>query len=237
MKRESPSKRLAHYRSYKAAGPSSAPARSSLLNVPNLITLSRALMIITAEFILLFQQHPSSKLQAFKLYSISLSLDALDGMAARFLKQETQLGAFFDVAVDNLSRMLLWNRATVVYGGGILGCLVPMIEALVFTITSSTRAKNWKADCFREAPSWVSLVMTNNFRTWLGSWTIAGLFALPLWLFGRNELRDELGHVHPFIWMLLGSPIVGLILLSGRCISLGVEGWIIWNYIIQVKNQ
>lgn len=78
-----------------------------LLNVPNLITLLRFLLIIPLFFALINYQ---------LLYSISLvvlfvSLDVLDGFLARKLEQETKFGKHFDFISDmSFSAVIFFTR-------------------------------------------------------------------------------------------------------------------------------
>lgn len=85
------------------------------------------------------------------------ALDGIDGVLARRLNQQSRLGAFLDVAVDNVSRAIMWAKAV----PGPLGAAVPCLEWAVFlsTHTLSEGSAVWKSadgGVFHRAPRWVS---------------------------------------------------------------------------------
>lgn len=70
----------------------------SLLNIPNLLSISRVLLI-PVFILLLLKDKPTS---AFIIFLIAASTDFLDGVAARLLNQKTKLGAVLDPAGDKI---------------------------------------------------------------------------------------------------------------------------------------
>jgi cardiolipin synthase len=75
----------------------SAKDREPILNIPNLLTLVRALGIPL--FLWLYLRQHASTL-SFVVLSVGALTDYLDGKLARLLNQETKLGAALDPAID-----------------------------------------------------------------------------------------------------------------------------------------
>ena len=72
--------------------------KQSLLNVPNLLSVSRVLLIPVFLF-MLADDRPTG---AFIIFLIATSTDFLDGVAARILHQKTKMGAILDPASDKI---------------------------------------------------------------------------------------------------------------------------------------
>ncbi|KAI5166043.1 CDP-diacylglycerol--inositol 3-phosphatidyltransferase [Nematocida sp. AWRm78] len=72
---------------------------TTLYYIPNIIGYSRVVLLFIALIC-------SSRMFVI-LYSVSYLLDALDGYAARILKQESQLGYILDMATDRASSAIL----------------------------------------------------------------------------------------------------------------------------------
>jgi cardiolipin synthase len=72
--------------------------KEKILNLPNLISLSRILLIPIFVYMVLNQRTAG----AFWVFLIASSTDFLDGIAARTLNQKTKLGALLDPASDKL---------------------------------------------------------------------------------------------------------------------------------------
>ncbi|KAG7479859.1 CDP-diacylglycerol-inositol 3-phosphatidyltransferase 1 [Solea senegalensis] len=148
------------------------------------------------------------------LYSVSITLDGVDGWLARRLGQTSKFGAWLDVVVDNVGRGMLW---------GLLfkwGWLVSSVEWCVFVCNHSTRGDQWK-NSFSSSPALIQAVMANGFRTVLGTLVVSGLHCLPLWLYVCE-------------WDLLPLWIqaVGtMVLAAGRLLALSVEIWCIWIHV------
>jgi cardiolipin synthase len=69
-----------------------------VLNLPNFLTLAR---ILTIPFFLAFLAYRRYT-EALILFSVGALTDLLDGLAARWLRQETHIGAYLDPVADKL---------------------------------------------------------------------------------------------------------------------------------------
>lgn len=72
--------------------------KQPLINVPNLLSVSRVLLI-PVFLLMLLHDSPTG---AFIIFLIATSTDFLDGVAARILHQKTKLGAILDPASDKI---------------------------------------------------------------------------------------------------------------------------------------
>uniref|UniRef100_A0A3B4VIE3 CDP-diacylglycerol--inositol 3-phosphatidyltransferase n=1 Tax=Seriola dumerili TaxID=41447 RepID=A0A3B4VIE3_SERDU len=150
------------------------------------------------------------------LYSVSIALDGVDGWLARRLGQSSRFGAWLDVVVDNLGRGMLWGQLFE------WGWLVSALEWCVFVCNHSTRGEHWKSS-FTCSPRLIQAIMTNGFRTPLGTWVVSGLHCLPLWLYGLQ--RDLLSLP---VWVqALGTTL----LVTGRLLALSAEMWCLWTHV------
>ena len=81
------------------------------MTIPNALSLLRALLI---PFFISAANH-GHDLLALILLMVASATDYLDGKVARWLKQESQLGAVLDPSIDRLyiaaSLYILWNRS------------------------------------------------------------------------------------------------------------------------------
>jgi cardiolipin synthase len=68
------------------------------LNVPNALTATR--ILLAPVFLWLYLR--GSEDGALTAFAVAAGTDALDGLAARLLRQQTRLGAFLDAAADKL---------------------------------------------------------------------------------------------------------------------------------------
>jgi cardiolipin synthase len=68
------------------------------MNIPNLLTIGRILLVPLLVIFLLDGKH----LAAFWVFVLAGATDALDGFLARVLKQKTNFGAFLDPIADKL---------------------------------------------------------------------------------------------------------------------------------------
>ncbi|KAH9513600.1 CDP-diacylglycerol-inositol 3-phosphatidyltransferase [Bulinus truncatus] len=121
-----------------------------LLYVPNIIGYVRIVLAVCA-----FMVYHDSAWFTF-LYSVSISLDGIDGYLARKLQQCTAFGAW-------------------------CGYLISFLEWLTFMSTHS-RGERWKLpeDHF---PWLVKKVMAEDLKTPLGIYTVGSLHLLPLWIY------------------------------------------------------
>lgn len=142
------------------ARPPAPPAPQVLLLPPNVIGHLRLLLALTAAAL---GPRPASLL----LFSASLALDAVDGWLARRLGQATAFGALYDVAIDNLTRALLWAGAAAGRGasgtswagtaaaaagsrGGDPWAGIPIaLEGVTLACTHAAGGAAWKTGCFR----------------------------------------------------------------------------------------
>ena len=69
---------------------------SGWLNVPNALTVAR--FLLAPVFLWLYLQ--GNEDGALIAFVVAAATDALDGLAARLLRQQTRLGAFLDAAAD-----------------------------------------------------------------------------------------------------------------------------------------
>ena len=75
--------------------------------IPNIISIFRtALAIALAIFVLKDPGNKSLLNLAFWMTWIIIALDGLDGIIARFLKSESDFGAFFDIACDRVVELI-----------------------------------------------------------------------------------------------------------------------------------
>lgn len=115
-----------------------------LLLPPNLVAHVRLALLLAAACA---GPSPASLL----LYAASIALDGVDGWLARRLGQETAFGALYDVALDNLTRGLLWAGAA--HNGNTLVALCAgvcaALEGVTLACTHAVGGAAWKTGCFR----------------------------------------------------------------------------------------
>lgn len=68
------------------------------LNVPNALTVAR--IVLAPTFLWLYLEGDEDG--ALVAFAVAAATDALDGLAARLLRQQTRVGAFLDAAADKL---------------------------------------------------------------------------------------------------------------------------------------
>ncbi|XP_067866462.1 uncharacterized protein si:ch1073-145m9.1 isoform X2 [Heterodontus francisci] len=149
-----------------------------------------------------------------------------DGFAARQLNQISEFGAWFDIAVDNFGRSMLWN---VLFKWG---HFISSLEWCVFVCTHNSMGADWK-NKFSDGPWWVRKTMANGFKTPVGAFAIFGLHVLPIWLYGYyNEVLTAF--LLPFIlqWLIIA------VLIAGRLLCMAVEFWCIWIHVMYlIRNK
>ncbi|XP_050409004.1 uncharacterized protein LOC126823971 [Patella vulgata] len=143
-------------------------------------------------------------------YCLSVSLDCVDGYAARKFQQTSKFGAWFDVIIDLLSRGFLWC------GLSKWGYIIVMLEWMTFVSTHS-KGPNWK-ETSKDFPALVKSVMAGGFYTPLGMFIISGLHVLPIWLYGLQS-----GYLDSLNLPVLIQIMVVLILIGGRGVCCIVE--------------
>ncbi|XP_005096617.1 uncharacterized protein LOC101858706 [Aplysia californica] len=184
-----------------------------LAYVPNIVGYIRIVLASCA--FLLFQQPVWFTI----LYSISISLDGIDGYLARKLNQTSKFGAWFDVVIDLFSRGYLWCALFR------SGYLVVMLEWLTFVCTHS-RGENWRIP-EENFPMLVKMVMANGFKGPLGIFAIGSLHILPLWMYGyESRMLTDVLTVPMWVQLTL------IALLSvGRTICAAVELFYVKEYV------
>lgn len=160
------------------------------------------------------------------LYLLSAFLDGIDGCLARRLGQTSALGAWLDVLVDNIGRTLMWTR---LYQWGVF---IVCLEWTVFVCTH-THGSVWK-QAFGAAPWWVKQVMENGFYSFTGTFAVAGIHGLPIYLYFWQHYPKSwtfLNRIH----VLLVVPIV--VLGVARLLGLLVEIWCVKTHIMHLVSS
>lgn len=200
-----------------------------LFNVPNSIGYARLCCLALATY--LTQHHA---LIAFTLHSANLMLDYADGFYARKHMQTTAFGAILDVLLDNLSRGILWVQAT-----GTFGACVIVLEMGTFAFTYKAGGSAWKEGCFKNAPSWVLMVMGSNFKNVTGAFAVVGLMGCPLYFWTRfNFKRFRPGPCKRLILAtVIENPIVGAVVVLGRLLAAAVEVWAVQRHFRELLQE
>ena len=185
------------------------PAIRVLLFVPNLIGYCRLLLLIAS-----WTQWNKPTL-FLGLFITSGALDFIDGMIARRLKQTSAFGAWFDVAIDNLSRSLIWTMLFPSFG-----FFISSYEWMTFVCTHQL-GKIWKAPTTKQ-PHFVVNVMANNFNTPLGLWVILSIWFLPMWLYCLTFCN---------MTFTLLNTITTFALVAGRILGFAVETYFVLQHI------
>ncbi|XP_069766847.1 uncharacterized protein [Narcine bancroftii] len=154
-------------------------------------------------------------------YVISIILDGFDGFSARQLNQISAFGAWFDVAIDNFGRSMLWN---LLYDWG---HYMSSLEWCVFVCTHNSMGADWKKK-FESSPWWVRKTMSNGFKSTLGAFAISGLHVLPIWMYGYHKrvLTDT------FLLPITLQRLATAFFICGRLLCMAVEFWCIWIHIL-----
>ncbi|XP_062887953.1 CDP-diacylglycerol--inositol 3-phosphatidyltransferase isoform X3 [Mobula hypostoma] len=116
--------------------------------VPNLIGYVRLVLLLVGWWSF---NHP---VWFISCYVTSIILDGFDGFAARRLNQVSEFGAWFDVAIDNIGRSMLWS---LLYDWG---HFISSLEWLVFVCTHGSMGGDWKKK-FQNSPWFVRKTMSN----------------------------------------------------------------------------
>jgi CDP-alcohol phosphatidyltransferase len=81
------------------------------LYVPNLLCYARIVLAFVGLHYATTQRAP---VLAVGLWIVAMSLDLVDGLAARMLQQTSSLGAFLDICADNVLRTTIWTAVSIV---------------------------------------------------------------------------------------------------------------------------
>jgi cardiolipin synthase (CMP-forming) len=105
-----------------AAAEREAPRLRQVLDIPNILTLCRLLLIPV--FLALVSKHRFT--YALYLFCLAALTDALDGTVARWFNSRTELGAFLDPFADKLLLLSAFVALTVenVFAGWLLSVVV-----------------------------------------------------------------------------------------------------------------
>jgi len=107
-------------KSRKASG---GRTQSSMVNIPNLLTLLR-ILLVPVFVILLIQGH---FLRALLVFVVAGLTDALDGFLARVLHQKTDLGLYLDPLADKA--LIITSFVTL----SVMGLIPPWLTVLVIS--------------------------------------------------------------------------------------------------------
>uniref|UniRef100_A0A7S3G6Z0 CDP-diacylglycerol--inositol 3-phosphatidyltransferase n=1 Tax=Palpitomonas bilix TaxID=652834 RepID=A0A7S3G6Z0_9EUKA len=124
-----------------------AAHRRVLLFVPNLIGYAR--LILLAVGVAAERWNPAV---FFYLWLVSASLDLVDGIAARKLKQCSHFGEVLDVVADNVTRTLVWSMVARTARGTVETHLAPFfisVEWITFVSSHSLSIearRHWKEE-------------------------------------------------------------------------------------------
>lgn len=175
---------------------------NDLRATPNLLTFLR---LIVAPFLVLAVLNHSFPL-AFGLFVVAGVTDAMDGLLARILDQQTLLGQYLDPVVDKLllstlflvlyHERLISLRVTVLVFARDLGIL--MVAAILYATTS---IRNFKPTLFGKANTVAQIVAVAAV---ILSQFYAPLWVLVLrnWALGATVLLTILSGVH-YAWRAL----------------------------------
>ncbi len=142
------------------------------MNIPNLLTLLRVLLIPI--FILLFYLPTSwSYLTASAVFALAAATDWLDGYLARRLGQSTPFGAFLDPVADKL--MVAVALVLLVEEHANLWLTLPAVIIIGREIVVSA-LREWMAELGRgrrsRCPTWASGRPRRRCWRWSFSWRI-----------------------------------------------------------------
>ncbi len=107
----------------KSRGADGARTKTPMLNIPNLLTLLR-ILLVPVFVILLIQGHFLKAILVFVLAGLT---DALDGFLARVLHQKTDLGLYLDPLADKA--LIITSFVTL----SVMGLIPPWLAVLVIS--------------------------------------------------------------------------------------------------------
>lgn len=153
----------------------------------NLVTLLRLLLVFVITALI---EYASPTVQLFNvlLVIIIMALDGLDGIIARFRKEDSLFGAVLDIAADRIIEIVLWIT---LLGSGFVSVWVPIIFVVRGVLVDNLRKKYSDSG---QAP--FSIMQTNWGQFLVASramrFTYGGLklitFAWLLFLFPATQL-------------------------------------------------
>lgn len=140
------------------------------MNIPNLITVIRILLVPLLAWFILHKQHGPALL-IFVVAGIS---DALDGLLARLLNQRTRLGSLLDPIAD---KALLTTSFLVLALTGI----IPLWPALVVLARDLTILTGVALLMGRNSKLEISPTRTGKLTTFVQISTVAAVLGADLW--------------------------------------------------------
>jgi len=164
------------------------------LNLPNYLTLLR-IILVPVFFTLLIsygQGKEQYRLWALGVFILAVLTDALDGMAARFTNQRTELGTFLDPLADKLLLLSgylgilfvsslpyhppLWITVTIVFRDVVI--VVGLL--IVFLVTRKVKAvdPHWlgKVTTFFQMAGLVAILLNQVAAIWL--WNVTAVLTI-----------------------------------------------------------
>jgi len=153
-------------------------ASSAVLNIPNIITVARVLLVPVLIYFLLGQAYAAALL----VFTVAAVSDAVDGFLARRFNQFTRFGAVMDPLAD---KAILLSAVVVLGWSGLLPpWLAAAIVARDILIVGGALAYHWLAGSVDMAPSLLSKL--NTFLQFglicLLMANAAGMFDISAWL-------------------------------------------------------
>jgi phosphatidylglycerophosphate synthase len=199
------------------------------LYVPNLLGYLRIGLAFYG--MSLCDKHP---VQTIRVFLLSASLDLVDGLLARALKQTSSLGVLVDIAADNTLRTCGWLAAASHASSPLVktaAAVIISVEWMTMVATqlhTATHGKHWKESRVND-PWLVKALFANNFQNPIGMLAMYGLFSANLWTFGayHPELYDAIPYFDVF----------RNVAYLGRALSLVVELWMIHTYLSLVISK
>jgi CDP-diacylglycerol--inositol 3-phosphatidyltransferase len=197
------------------------------LYVPNLLGYARIMLALAGLHASI--QHPWT---AFSLWILSASLDLIDGILARALKQTSKFGVLLDIGADNFLRSCVWVAAAVsnpayLIPSTIILCL-EWCTMLATQLHAEAHRSHWK-NARQKDPIFIQAFFANNFRNPLGLLGIYGLFGgnILAYASSHTDLSEKLPCFGFFKYLAF----------AGRGIAMGIELWMCSDYLSLVLRQ
>lgn len=190
-----------------------------------------------------------SELECIKWFlifvSLSIVLDHFDGIVARMLNETSRFGVFLDVLIDNVTRGTIYLMAASLSQSSVVlfgAALLIAIEWTTFTCThggSILSQTHWKSigsnGDEKPLPTFIVRMFESNFRNPLGVLAIAGLNALPLYLYCRSPLITTYFASSYYTTSAI-MQLLGIVLMFGRLCALFAELYFIRLHIIVLSK-
>jgi phosphatidylglycerophosphate synthase len=154
----------------------------TLLYVPQLIGWLRVAMMVAGFY------HRGNPLMVAGSYLASLTLDMVDGAAARALDQTSRFGEVLDVTIDCFSRTFLWVLVASMDSErfSLLGAFLVSMDWLTFVCAqamANASSTHWKVEAAQGSNWLVEWAFSNNFRNVPGALANVALNILPATLY------------------------------------------------------